>query len=152
MASVALNTSVIVEYIDLNGPFHEQAKAIVEAIASGKLEAVIPHPVVVETFYVAARIYTSIGARDPLARASRLVGWLNRLSTVGIAGETLEIALEAGRAKLKYRLALTDCYVLAAFKVYRQRRSSGDVGEMKARGVVESLSRGYDIVFLEDYA
>lgn len=54
----------------------------------------------------------------------------------------MELALEAGRAKLKYWLALADCYVLAASKIYRAKALFRKrEGEMKTRGVVESLSR-----------
>ncbi|MEM4811115.1 MAG: hypothetical protein QXS92_04310, partial [Thermofilum sp.] len=38
MARVALDTSVIVEYIDLKGRYHRQARAIFESVLVGKLE------------------------------------------------------------------------------------------------------------------
>lgn len=72
MARVVLDTGVIIEYVDLKGSLHEQARAVFDAVVSGRLEALIPHPVLAETFYVAVRIYSSLGVRDPLARAARL--------------------------------------------------------------------------------
>ena len=124
-----------------------------EALRAGRLEAIIPHPVLSETFYVAARVYSKLGVGNPEERASKLVEWLYKLPTTGVVGESIDLALEAGRAKLRYGLALTDCYVLASSKLYgakalfRKRER-----EMKARGVLDSLARDYDVLFLEDYA
>ncbi len=153
MASVVLDTSVIIEYIDLKGSLHEQASAVFNAILEGRLNALIPHPVLAETFYVAARIYGYLGFTDSEQRAARLVEWLYRLPSVNIVGESLDLALEAGRVKLKYGLALTDCYVLAVSRLHGakalfKRRER----EMTRKGLIDSLSREYDIVFLEDYA
>ncbi|MCE4613129.1 MAG: PIN domain-containing protein [Desulfurococcales archaeon] len=153
MTRVVLDTGVVVEYIDLKGALHEQAWIVMESVKAGRLEAVIPHPVLSETFYVAARIYSKLGARDPEERALKLIEWLYRLPTVSIVGETLDLALEAGRAKLKYGLALTDCYVLASSKLYNARALFRKrEREMGAGKVLRSLTRDYEIVFLEDYA
>jgi len=149
LARVALDTSVIVEYIDLKGRYHRQARAIFESVLVGKLEAVIPHPVLAETYYVAARIYTVIGLPEPLRKAGELVKQLAALPTVEVV-EGAELAVEAGSAKLKLGLALTDCYVLAAAKlaggkaVFRSR-------EAEMARAAERLKE-YSVVFLEDYA
>ena len=151
MARVALDTSVVVEYVDERGELHEQAEAVFEAIIAGRLEAVVPHPVLAETYYVAARIYEALGLEGAEERAAELVEWLYRLPTVAVRGVDLELALETGAAKLKYGMALTDCFVLAAAGVYggkalfkkRER-------EMLERA--EELEREYPVVFLEDYA
>lgn len=69
---------------------------------------------------------------------------------VSVVGVDAELAVEAGEAKRRYRLALTDCYVLAAARVYGGRPVFRRV-EAEMRGVVDELRRGYGVVFLEDY-
>lgn len=148
MARVALDTGVVVEYIDLKGRYHRQAEAIFTSVLAGKLEAVIPHPVLAETYYVAARVYAASGAPDPERRAGELVKWLVALPAVEVV-EGAELAVEAGSLKLKLGLALTDCYVLAAAKlaggraVFRSREAemSRVAGQLKE----------YGAIFLEDY-
>ena len=151
MARVALDTGVIVEYVDRAGPHHAQALLVFTAALSGKLELVIPHPVLAETYYVAARIYEKLGLDDPGGRAARLVGWLYRLPSVTVVGADLRLALEAGAAKIKYGLALTDCYVLAAAKVHRCKPLFRK-REKEMEDIEEQLKRDYGILFLEDYA
>lgn len=55
--------------------------------------------------------------------------------------------------KLRYGLALTDCYVLAASKIFGAKAvfSMRERG-MKDRGLMEVLGREYDLVLSEDYA
>ena len=151
MARVALDTGVIVEYVDRAGPYHAQALLVFTTALSGKLELVIPHPVLAETYYVAARIYEKLGLDDPRGRAARLVSWLYRRPSVKVAEADLRLALEAGAAKIKYGLALTDCYVLAAAKIYKCKPLFRK-REKEMEGIEEQLKRDYGILFLEDYA
>jgi predicted nucleic acid-binding protein len=88
------------------------------AILTGKLESIIPHPIFPEVYYVAARLYQKLRIESPQIVASKLIGWLYRLPTTIISTEDTNLAMETGSAKLNYRLALTDCYVLAASKIY----------------------------------
>ncbi|MEM0023411.1 MAG: PIN domain-containing protein [Thermofilaceae archaeon] len=149
MARVALDTSVVVEFIDLKGRFHKQAEAIFASLLAGRLEAVVPHPVLAETYYVAVRVYSTRGLLDAEKRAEELVKWLAALPTVVVV-EGAELAVEAGLAKLKLGLALTDCYVLAAAKLARGKALfRSREAEMVKAG--ERLKE-YNVVFLEDYA
>ena len=144
-----MDTSVIIEYVDEAGRFNEQAKAIFAALLAGKLNAVIPHPVLAETYYVAVRVYQRLGLKDPELRASKLVEWLYRLPTVSVV-EGLELAKEAGRVKLRHGLALTDCYVLAASKAFKAKAVfRRPEREMRAR--LNELRSEFDLLFLEDY-
>lgn len=149
MPKVVLDTSVIVEYIDLMGRYHRQAEAIFTGVLAGKLEAVIPHPVLAETYYVAARVYAASGAPDPERIAGELVRWLVALPAVEVA-EGAELAVEAGSLKLKLGLTLTDCYVLAAAKLAGGRAvfRSREAGMSRVAGQLKE----YGAVFLEDYA
>ena len=147
---VILDTGVIVEYIDLGGPYHRPAETLFAAIIEGKLEALIPHPVLAETFYVSYKIYRKLGAPSPQRRAKLLVEWLYRLTPREPLGNGLDLALEAGKAKLRYKLALTDCYVLALSKVvgarpiFRRR-------EREMERHLDEIERKYNPLFLEDY-
>ncbi len=147
---VVLDTSVIVEYVNEAGEYHEQAKIIFDAVLQGRLEAIIPYPILSETCYVATRIYRALGLDQPEERAGMLVEWLYRLSTPTIRGTDLETVLEAGMAKLKYGIALTDCYVLASARVhggkavFRKR-------EKEMLSVIKEIEKEYPVIFLEDY-
>jgi len=150
LSSFSLDTGVIVEYIDLAGSYHYQAKAIIENVLAGRLSAVIAHPTLVETYYVSTRIYKRIGVRRPDLRAEELVEWLYSSPNFTIAESSLKLAIEAGRIKERFRLALTDAYVLAASKLYKgkavfRKRER----EMASR--LKELSKKYDLVFLGDY-
>lgn len=151
MTSVVLDTGVIVEYVDLRGAFHEAARALFNALLSGKLEALVPHAVLAETYAVARRIYEALGLPDADSRAAKLINWLYSLPSVRVEGVGLELALEAGRVKARYKLALTDCYVLALSKlsgcaaVFRAR-------EREMQRALAELQREFKLVFLEDYA
>jgi len=150
LAEVAVDTSVIIEYIDLKGELHEQAEAIFSTLLTSRLEAIVPHPILAETYYVATRLYERLQIENPENLASKLITWLYRLPTVTIPKGEPDLAIEAGRAKLNYGLALTDCYVLAASKIHRckalfKRR------EKEISRNIDLLKREYQILFLEDY-
>mgnify|MGYP000038164652 CR=1 FL=1 len=151
MTRIVLDTSVIIEYIDRKGILHEQAKIIFNAILKGKLAAIIPHPVLSETYYVATRIYRFLGLNEPEQRAVKLVEWLYHLPTISIRGLDLDLVVEVGLVKMKYGLALTDCYVLASSKVYGGKA----VFKKREREMLKHISeieKNYQVVFLEDYA
>ena len=150
LARISVDTSVIIEYIDRKGELHEQAEAVFSAILAGKLEAVIPHPTLAETYYVASRIYQELGVEDPEVTATKLVEWLYRLPTVTIAGMSLDLALEAGRIKLYYKLALTDCYVLAASRIY-DCTALFKKPEKEILENLEEIKKNYRVIFLKDY-
>ena len=150
MPKVVLDTSVIVEYIDKEAKFQDQARAVFSAIVGGKIEAIVTYPTLSETYYVSAKIYQKLGIAKPQNLAAELVEWLFRLPTVAMAAENKELAVEAGNAKLKYCLALTDCYVLAASSVYDCKalfRMPGEEMLLK----LTALKKAYQLVFLADY-
>jgi len=150
LTKASVDTSVIIEYIDEKGECHEQAKVIFSAFLAGKLEAIIPSPILAEVYYVASRIYQKLGVKDPETIAMKLVEWLYRLPTVIIADTSLDLALEVGKIKLRYKLALTDCYVLAISKIYNCT-ALFKKPEKEMLENIEQLKENYRIVFLKDY-
>jgi len=79
-----------------------------------------------------------------------LVEWLYRLPTIQVIGEPLDLALEAGKIKLKYRLALTDCYILAVSKLYNCKVIFRE-REKEMINIIKELEKEFKIMFLEDY-
>ena len=108
MSHIILDTSVIIEYIDLAGSCHRQAEALIENVSKGRLLAVIPHPTLAETYYVSARVYEKLGLEKAERRAEELVEWLYRSPNFTVAEPSLELALQAGIIKRRCNLALTD--------------------------------------------
>ena len=150
MAKVAIDTSVIIEYIDTKGELHEQAKIIFSALLTSKLEAILPHPILAETYYVATRLYQRLKIENPQNVASKLIEWLYRLPTTIIPSEDANLAIEAGKTKLNYGLALTDCYVLAASKICNCK-AIFKKPEKEMLKNMEELKKEYQLLFLEDY-
>lgn len=150
MTKVVMDTSVIIEYVDLKGEFHEQAQTVFSTLLTGKLENILPHPILAETYYVAARLYHKLRVENPQVVASKLIEWLYRLPATTIPSENTNLAVETGKAKLNHGLALTDCYVLAASKIYNCR-ALFKKPEREMVGNIDTLKREYRILFLEDY-
>ncbi|MEM2123084.1 MAG: PIN domain-containing protein [Candidatus Bathyarchaeia archaeon] len=150
MSRAAIDTSVIIEYIDEMGGLHREAETLFKAVLTGKLEAIIPHPILVETYYVASRLYRQLGVTDTQSKSQRLIERLYRLPQASIIGEGLGLVVEAGKAKLNYNLALTDCYILAASKIYNCKAVFKRVEEEMLRKI-DDLKRDYQILFLEAY-
>ena len=81
MTDVALDTSVIIEYIDLKGRIHSQAEGVFAGALTGELAALIPHVVLAEAYYVSHGIYRRLGLTDAAARTEKLIEWLYRSPT-----------------------------------------------------------------------
>lgn len=148
-SKVTLDTSVIIEYVDRKGELHKQAELVMSAINSGKLTAIVPHVVLAEVFYVASRLYRELALKNPISRAEKLVKWLSYHPYIQIVSG-LSLDLEAGKIKYNYRIALTDCYVLAASKIYNATALFKRRGK-ELLSLEGSLKREYKAIFLEDY-
>jgi predicted nucleic acid-binding protein len=147
---IVLDTSVIIEYIDKAAEFHDQARALFESLQKGDFEAIIPHTILSETYYVSAKIYQKLGIAKPEHLSAELVEWLFRLPSVIIPTENMNLAVEAGKAKLKYCLSLTDCYVLAASHIYNSKALFKKT-EKEMLPKLDDLKKSYQLVFLADY-
>ena len=148
MNCISIDTSVLIEYINLAGSLHKEAKAVIQSVLDGKIIAVIPHPVLAETYYVSVGIYEKHNLTNPEQRAKNFVEWIYRSPNFSIAEPSLELAILAGRIKRKFNLALTDAYVLASAKLYKAKavfRSK----EKEIADKLEDITKEYDIVFLE---
>ena len=76
--------------------------------------------------------------------------WLYRLSTVAIKVADLSLAIEASKVKLKYDIALTDCYVLALAKIFKGKAVFRK-REKEMQSKLPNIEKEYPIISLEDY-
>lgn len=150
LTKVALDTSVIIEYIDLKGELHTQAQTIFSALLTGKLENILPHPILAETCYVAAKLYQKLQVENPQLVASKLIEWLYRLPTTIIPSDDTNLAIETAKVKLNHRLALTDCYVLATSKIHNCKALFKKPEKEMAKNIY-ILEKEYQLLFLEYY-
>ena len=107
-------------------------------------------PVLSEVLYVAKRVYERTGVLDPKRKAIRLVKWLYQHPNIRIVGRSFRIIILAGLIKAKYRLALSDCYVLASAKLFKAK----PVFRKKEKEMlkhINRLRRLYGVIFLDDY-
>ena len=151
MSFVSLDTGPIVEYFNVDGAFHSQAKAIFDNIIAGKMLGLLTHPALAETYYVSYRVYEQLHIQEPELRARKLIEWLYTSPNIELAEQTLKLALTAGKIKKQYSLALTDAYVIAASKIYNGR-AVFRIRESEIQRKMPELSKNYDLLFLEDYA
>ncbi len=150
MTKVAMDTSVIIEYIDIKGELHEQAKLTFSALLTSKLEVILPHPILAETHYVATKLYHKFKIENPQNVAAKLIEWLYRLPATIIPNADINLAIEAGKAKLNHGLALTHCFVLAASKIHNCK-ALFKKREKEMLKNIDALKREYQLLFLEDY-
>ena len=73
MNRASIDTSVLIEYINLAGSLHKEAKAVIQSVLDGKIIAVIPHPVLAETYYVSVITYEKHNLTNPEQRAKNFV-------------------------------------------------------------------------------
>jgi hypothetical protein len=76
--------------------------------------------------------------------------WLVKVPSVTVVAGSKDLAVEAGDAKLRYCLALTECYVLAASHIYDCKALFWKPEE-DMRGKMTTLKGVYQLVFLADY-
>ena len=107
----ALDTSVIVEYINEDSPY--RVEELFDLISRGAARAYVSSVTLSEVVYVASRLYAEAGVGDPNARALEFAEWLLALPGVVLEPVGRELALAAGELRKRLRLALPDLYVVA---------------------------------------
>ena len=152
--AISIDTGVLVEFIDESGNLHSQATVLIDAVLSGKVIGLIPHPVFAELYYVSSKLYERLGKTGFSATAGNLIKWLYKSPNISVPEGNLDLALEAGSVKREFGLALTDAYVLAVAKLNGCKaifKSPED--EMKKVGKLKKLEKEqFDLIFLENYS
>lgn len=141
---VAIDTGVFIEYIDLKGSFHKLARVLIDSLH--KMEVFLPSVILAGTYYVAARIYKTLGVSEYWEKALKIVEWLNGHPSIHV-NRSFNLDLEAAKVKMQYGLALTDCYLLALSKI----RDSTAIFRKREKEMPPNLEKDFKILFLEDY-
>ncbi len=144
MSRITVDTGVFVDYIDKKSPYHEQAKAIIGSL--GKVELLLPPITLAEVCYVTTRILNEAGVREAFDKAVQFVKWLYSHPAVTIVND-LDLHVETAKIKLKYRIALADCYVLALSRL----KGCKAVFRKREKEMPEEIEKDFDVIFLEDY-
>ncbi len=146
---IVIDTSVIVEYIDKAGPWHKYARIIFSEIIRERIVAYIPIITLSEILYVAKRVYEKRRVQEPKKKALGLIRWLYQHPNIRIVVMRLRAIVLASLIKSKYRLSISNCYVIALAKLLKAKLFSGREREMFKH--VNILKRVYGVIFLEDY-
>lgn len=150
MSLVVIDSGVFAEYANVSGRLNAQANAIFSSLNKGKLSAVVAPPSLSEVFYVLARLYTTFGVEEPEKKASKFCEYIYHHPSIEVADASLPLILEAGRIKYIFKLALTDCFVLALSKL-RKCKAIFRHREKEMKKILEELNKRFQMVFLEDY-
>ncbi|WP_456327602.1 PIN domain-containing protein [Archaeoglobus sp.] len=144
MSRITVDTGVFVDYIDKKSPYHEQAKAIIGSL--GKVELLLPPITLAEVCYVTTRILNEAGVQDAFDKAVQFVKWLYSHPAVTVVND-LDLHIETAKIKLKYRIALADCYVLALSRL----KDCKAVFRKREKEMPKEIEKDFDVIFLEDY-
>jgi len=106
------DTGVLAEYIIEKAPYRAKAEKILREAATGNIELLLTPITLSETLYVASRIYEAASLPRPNEEALNYILWLKTIAKTVEADE--ETAIRAGELKKTLRIALPDCYVIAA--------------------------------------
>jgi len=107
-----VDTSVLIEYIVEEAPCRGMAERLLEMASTGEVELHLNPVTLSETLYIASRIYEASGIKDPNGEAINYLNWIRGMVRLSEIGE--ETAVRAGELKKELRIALADCYVIAA--------------------------------------
>jgi len=150
LSLIVLDSSVIAEYVNVSGRLNAQASVIFDSLEKGELTAIMSPTSLSEVFYVVSRLYVTCRVEKPNEKAFSLCDYLYYHPSIEAADMPLSLIVEAGRIKYTFKLALTDCYVLALSKL-RKCRAAFRHREVEMRKILDKLNEEFQIVFLEDY-
>ncbi len=144
MSRIIVDTGVFVDYIDKKSPYHKQAKAIINSL--GKIKLLLSTITLAEICYVTTRVLSEAKVKDAFDRAIQFVRWLYTHPAVEIVNE-FDTHIEAAKIKLKYKIALADCYVLALSRL----KGCKAVFRKREIEMPKEIEKDFDVLFLEDY-
>ncbi len=107
-----VDTSVLAEYIIRDAVYRSVVEKLFNDALKKTIELYVTPSTISELIYVSSRIYKIALVEDPNEEALNFVEWLN--TRVKYAEITWEISIEAGELRKRFKIALTDCYVIAA--------------------------------------
>ena len=108
---LALDTSVIIEYIVLRSTYRPIVVKLFNLASTGKVELYTSPITLSEVLYVVSKIYQVARVHNPNSEALDFVEWVKRRTKVVEVNE--DIMFRAGELKKQLRIVLPDCYVIA---------------------------------------
>lgn len=142
-----VDTSVLAEYIIRDAINRNVVEKLFNDALKKTIELYVTPSTISELIYVSSWIYKIALVENPNEEALNFVEWLNtRVKYVEI---TREISIEAGELRKRFKIALTDCYVIAA-AVKLQAKALFLKPEREMLEKIEEL-RGLPIAFLTEY-
>lgn len=112
MEKLVLDASVLIDYIVLRSPYRPKVAKLLERASAGEVKLYVSAVTLSEILYVASRIYQAAKVPAPNGAAQDLIHWI--MGRAEIVGVDEDMALRAGELKKRLRIALPDCYVIAA--------------------------------------
>jgi len=148
---IAIDTGIWIEYINTNGKFHSQAKAVIDSVNSGKANVILTPLTLIEIFYVAKRVYQEVySSQKSETLAKKLYDFVYYHPYVEVKPLDYELCLNAGMIKSKYNIAFSDCFLLALSKHGNTIAIFKNI-ESEMKDNLENLNKDFNIKFLEDY-
>ncbi|MEM0226195.1 MAG: PIN domain-containing protein [Thermofilaceae archaeon] len=106
-----VDTSVLLECILEASPYRGRVEELL-ALAPRAIEIYLTPLTVAELLYTASKIYTAAGVEDANAEARNFVKWA--LARARVVDADVSTSLRAGELRKQFRIALPDCYAIAA--------------------------------------
>lgn len=149
---IAIDTGVWIEYINTRGALHIQAKAVVESVNRGEIDAVLTPLTLTEIYYVAERVYQEV-YKPPQSKilAKKFYDFIYHHPHVEIKPLDYELCLKAAMIKSGYNIAFSDCFLLALSENDNTQVLFKNVeSEMKQN--LKELDKRFKLKFLENYS
>ncbi|MHA1270902.1 MAG: PIN domain-containing protein [Candidatus Helarchaeota archaeon] len=140
-----VDTSVIIEMINVKGKCHAQAIIIKREMDNGRLKVHIPFPNLSEIYYIAYRIYSQLGIDTQ--KAKNLIQWLLYHKNIIIHPLNLDIIFLAGDIKNKYHISIMDSFNFAFAKLLNKKL----IFKSKEMEFSDMLLNDFEITFLEQF-
>ncbi len=149
---IAIDTGVWIEYININGALHPQAKAVVDSVNQGETIAILTPLTLTEIYYVAERVYQEVHAQQQSEiLAKKLYDFVYYHPYVEVRPLDYELCLNAANIKTKYNIAFSDCFLFALSEQNNSTVLFKNVeSEMKQN--ISQLNNRFNLKFLEDYS
>jgi predicted nucleic acid-binding protein len=119
LESYVVDTSILVAYIVENEPGRNKVIELFKKAFKNHVELYITYQTLSETIYIAYKIYSIAGEKEPNRRALEFAKWIT--NTMKIVELNPEIAFRAGELKKILNIALTDCYVIATAEYFKTK-------------------------------
>ena len=114
---LALDTSVLIEYLDKSSPYSNIVERIFSRALRNEISLHTTSLVISELLYVSSRFYKEMDIPQPNEYAYKYILWLKNYIGLKIHNIDYKLSLKIGKFKKVLKIALTDCSVIALAQV-----------------------------------